>query len=80
MYFQIPSDEEEEIGFMRRHLDAISFWIEEVEKMSQIRLLPFNKEPDVQENLGEQVVEVLEELMESGVLDARTGWLGKSHY
>ena len=65
---------------MRQHLDALSFWHEESEKMSEARLLPFTNAPDSHENLREQVVDILDELMEAGTLDARTGWLQESHH
>ncbi|XP_045111198.1 uncharacterized protein LOC123504602 [Portunus trituberculatus] len=76
---RLPAEEVEEVSFVRQHLDALSFWHEESEKMAQARLTPSSETNDIQEKLREQVVELLEELVETGVMDARTGWLAESH-
>ncbi|KAG0720453.1 hypothetical protein GWK47_048488 [Chionoecetes opilio] len=74
----IASEEVEQTGFMRQHLDALSFWYDEAEKMSEARILPFTQEPNLLETQAEQIVELLEDLVDSNVLDARTGWPAES--
>ncbi|XP_050714690.1 uncharacterized protein LOC126997564 [Eriocheir sinensis] len=72
---KIPSEATEEDPFMSKHLDALSAWHEEADKMRDSRILPDGE--DMQVNFSEQVVELLEEMVESGVLDPRTGWLSQ---
>lgn len=74
-FLQIPSEATEEDPFMSKHLDALSAWHEEADKMRDSRILPDGE--DMQVNFSEQVVELLEEMVESGVLDPRTGWLSQ---
>ncbi|XP_050714691.1 uncharacterized protein LOC126997565 [Eriocheir sinensis] len=74
---RIPSEATEEDPFMSKHLDALSAWHEEADIMRDSRILPDGE--DMQVNFSEQVVELLEDLVDSGVLDPRTGWLGKDN-
>ncbi|XP_063873425.1 uncharacterized protein LOC135107469 [Scylla paramamosain] len=76
---RVPSEEVEEVGFVRQHLNALSFWHEESEKMLQMRLTPDSETNTIQEKLREEVVELLEEMVDTSVMDARTGWLSESH-
>lgn len=69
----------QEVSFVRLHLDALSFWHEESEKMLRIRFTPINEGNTIQDELRKEVVELLEQLVEDEVLDARTGWLAESH-
>lgn len=61
---------------MSKHLDALSVWHEEADKMRESRLLPLGEET-IQVNFSEQVVELLEEMVDSGILDPRSGWLAQ---
>lgn len=63
---------------MSKHLEALSFWHQESEMMRTSRIL-LPDENTTQVNFSEQVVEILEDLMDTGVLDARTGWLSEMH-
>ncbi|XP_063873439.1 uncharacterized protein LOC135107477 [Scylla paramamosain] len=70
---RIQAEEMEDIDFVRHHLEVLSFWHDEAEKMSQTKLSPSSPEQNVQGVLREQIVELMEQLMDEGAVDARTG-------
>lgn len=70
-------EETEEETFMSKHLDSLSTWHEEAEKMRELRFLSPNE--DMQINYSKQVVEILESMVDSGAFDVRSGWLGQEN-
>lgn len=73
---------EETSDAMSLHLEALSHWHQEAEKMRQQRVDPAAAvdEVNVVALAHEQVVELLDDLVQDYLLDIRQGWIATTEY
>ncbi|XP_071538839.1 uncharacterized protein [Panulirus ornatus] len=72
---------EESDDTMNVHLEALSHWHEEAEKMRQSRILPMAAhEVNIESLVREQVVDMMENLVQEELMDIRHGWMASTKF